>query len=124
MNYYYLFFIIATLYFLIAKQQFAILVILGFIGYLIYNEKLLPKKYFELPQTRKTINFEFPKLERLFKESEDLYQDYLNTKKPDDLLKYQLKRQEIQHDINTIYFSFPYSQHKLLDEYFYQNYSI
>lgn len=124
MNYYYLMMIIAILYYLLSNQYFSILVILGFIIYLIYNEKLLPKSYFELPQPRKALTFEFPKLDNLFKESEDLYQNYLNTKNPNDLLKYQLKRQEIQKQINTIYFSFPYSQHKLLDKYFYQNYSI
>lgn len=124
MNYLFLFTLLTIFYFLASNNKISIILILGFGIYILYNDNILPKSYFTLPKKRKRLDFDFPKLKKLFKESEDLYQDFLNTKDSNDYQKYKLKLGEIQQSVNTIYFSFPYKQHHLLDRFFQENYDL
>jgi len=122
MNYLLLFILITLFYYY--RNNSSILVLGIFIIYLLYNDNLLPKSYFELPKKRKRLEFNFPKLKQLFEESDELYQDFLNTKNANIYQKYKLKMNDIQQNINTIYFSFPYHQHHLLDRFFEENYDL
>jgi len=122
MNYLLLCIIISVFYFFRNNSSIVLLGVL--IIYILYNDNLLPKSYFELPKKRKKLDFEFPQLKKLFSESDDLYQDYLNTNESSVYQKYKLKQKEIQEKISSIYFSFPYHKHKLLDRFFKENYDL
>ena len=88
---------------------YIVIFVLLLLGLFIYYERLLPDTFWEIPHPQNKDDFEFGKLDRL-----------INQYKTNNGNK--TIRDEIQHEINTIYFSFPNHLHPKIDQYLYQNY--
>lgn len=111
MNYLILLLILVFLYYIIniSNKSILFLVIIG--GVYIYYENILPDTFWEIPEPLYRNKFEFQKLDKLIKKY-----------KKGDLKENILLDKDIQHEINTIYFSFPNHLHLELDKYLYSHY--
>jgi hypothetical protein len=111
MNYLGLLLLLAGFYYLINLENKSIVFLVILVGVYIYYEGLLPDTFWMLPSPTYKDSFEFGKLDKLVREYKKGSPD------EDDKLKHQ-----IQQEINTIYFSFPYHEHKRIDNYLYRHY--
>lgn len=111
MNYIVLLLILALLYYLYNLENKAILFLFLLLSSYIYYERLLPDTFWKIPQPSYKEEFEFGKLDRLISQ-------YNKGSKEQNI---KLSR-EIQHEINTIYFSFPNHLHPKINKFLYQHY--
>lgn len=112
MNYLILFLLLSFGYYLVNLKNKSILFLVVLFLIYIYNEKLLPDTYWNLPSKKNIDTFEFGKLSKL-------YNKFIGSVSIEES---KLLKHKIQNEINTIYFSFPNHLHNELDKFLYHKY--